>query len=154
MTDFEKARQLHKLLDKVAESQVLDSFDIEHLRATLPELPKQKTLTELRREVYDVWAGTNGNEWPDEVHGNLETWLIELYDHLKEIEDAKPTHPEFLETEADYEDAPEGTVVAWDYSLPWQKFKSVWVSAPAAGGEDAKGMSSCRRRVLRWGWGE
>ena len=27
---------------------------------------------------------------------------------------AKPTHPEFLETEADYRDAPEGTIVAWE----------------------------------------
>ena len=35
--------------------------------------------------------------------------------------DAKPAHPEFLETEADYRDAPEGTVVAYEDSSPWHK---------------------------------
>ena len=66
--------------------------------------------------------------------------------------DAKPTHPEFLETEADYESAPEGTVVALDGVNPWVKEESVWMQGTTA---DAtvyrvpclKGP----RRVLRWG---
>ena len=69
-----------------------------------------------------------------------------------DYEPAKPTHPEFLETEADYQKAPEGTVVARDGLNPWVKEESVWMQGTTA---DAtvyrvpclKGT----RRVLRWG---
>ena len=62
------------------------------------------------------------------------------------------SHPEFLETEADYESAPEGTVVARDSLNPWVKEENVWMQGTTA---DAtvyrvpclKGP----RRVLRWG---
>ena len=67
---------------------------------------------------------------------------------------AKPTHPEFLETEADYQNAPEGTIVACDDSPPWHKFDSTWLSTIACGGNNAKDMTGVIRRVLRWGDGE
>ena len=65
---------------------------------------------------------------------------------------AARAHPEFLETEADYENAPEGTVVARDGLNPWVKEESLWMQGTTA---DAtvyrvpclKGT----RRVLRWG---
>ena len=68
--------------------------------------------------------------------------------------DAKPAHPEFLETEADYQNAPEGTIVACDDSPPCHKFGSGWSSVLFYGMKDDRGMSRAIRRVLRWGWGE
>ena len=66
---------------------------------------------------------------------------------------ARPAHPEFLETEADYQNAPEGTIVACDDSLPWHKFDSAWLSTAAYEGNSAKGMTGIIREVLRWSWG-
>ena len=67
--------------------------------------------------------------------------------------DAKPAHPEFLETEADYQIAPEGTIVACDDSPPCHKFGSEWSSVLFYGMKDDRGMSRARRQILRWGWG-
>ena len=61
------------------------------------------------------------------------------------------SHPEFLEIEADYENAPEGTIVACEDSSPWHKFGPEWLSVDFCGAKDDKGMSRARRRVLRWG---
>ena len=67
---------------------------------------------------------------------------------------AARAHPEFLETEADYENAPEGTIVACEDSLPWHKFDSAWLSTITCGGNNAKDMTGVIREVLRWGDGE
>ena len=67
--------------------------------------------------------------------------------------DSKPAHPEFLETEADYAAAPEGTIVACDDTPPCHKFGSEWSSVLFYGAKDDRGMSRAIRRVLRWGWG-
>ena len=69
-----------------------------------------------------------------------------------DAEPAAPTHPEFLETEADYAAAPEGTIVACDDSPPCHKFGSEWSSVLFYGMKDDRGMSRAIRRVLRWGW--
>ena len=68
-----------------------------------------------------------------------------------DAEPAKPAHPEFLETEADYRKAPEGTIVACGDSSPWYKSGPEWLSVDFFGAKDDKGMSRARRRVLRWG---
>ena len=78
------------------------------------------------------------------------------YAHGRELtfvdaEPAKPVHPEFLETEADYAAAPEGTIVACDDSPPCHKFDSEWSSVLFCGMKDDRGMSRAIRRVLRWG---
>ena len=70
-----------------------------------------------------------------------------------DAEPAKPAHPEFLETEADYESAPEGTIVACEDSPPWHKFDSTWLSTITHGRNDAKNMTGIIREVLRWSWG-
>ena len=70
-----------------------------------------------------------------------------------DYEPAKPARPEFLETEADYQNAPEGTIVACDDSPPWHKFDSAWLSTITYGRNDAKGMTGVIREVLRWSWG-
>ena len=87
MTTNANSRRAHALLDKIANGREVGRDDVEHLRSYLPELPIQKTLEELRREVYNVWTGTNGNEWPDDIHGDLETWLDELQDQLTGLKD-------------------------------------------------------------------
>ena len=216
MTTNVNSRRAHALLNDIANGRKLGRDDVEHLRSYLPELPIQKTLEELRREVYNVWTGTNGNEWPDDIHGDLETWLDELQDQLTGLKDTpapglpdgmrmakhekygrcvvspgrnhfgqcmifvldsdreegsdwhyepstsltfldtSPTaraHPEFLETEADYQNAPEGTIVACEDSSPWYKSGPEWLSVDFCGAKDDKGMSRARRRVLRWGYG-
>ena len=68
-----------------------------------------------------------------------------------DYEPAKYDHPEFLETEADYQNAPEGTIVACDDSPPCHKFGSEWSSVIFCGTKDDRGMSRAIRRVLRWG---
>ena len=68
--------------------------------------------------------------------------------------DNEPAHPEFLETEADYRKAPEGTIVACEDSSPWHKFDSAWLSTAAYEGNSSKSMSGIIREVLRWGDGE
>ena len=62
----------------------------------------------------------------------------------------KSAHPEFLETEADYKDAPDGTTVARGSSSPWVKQGTVWENV-AFGGKFSKDLASVPRRVLRWG---
>ena len=64
---------------------------------------------------------------------------------------AAPAHPEFLETEADYAAAPEGTIAACDDSPPCHKFGSEWSSVLFYEMKDNRGMSRAIRRVLRWG---
>ena len=83
-----------------------------------------------------------GAHWHCE-HGRTLTFI--------DAEPAKPAHPEFLETEADYENAPEGTIVACNDSPPCHKFGSEWSSVLFYGMKDDRGMSRARRRVLRWG---
>ena len=68
--------------------------------------------------------------------------------------DSEPGHPEFLETEADYRKAPEGTIVACEDSSPWYKFDSVWLSSAVYESSSSKDMTDIIRRVLRWGWSE
>ena len=219
MTNTNDARRAHDVLDGRFAGRILSKENEQLLRSFLPELPKRKTLEELRREVYDVWAGTNGNEWPDDMYCDLENWLYKLHKHLRGLKDtpatvpalpeglrlaiheeygrcvvtpksdnnggceilytdsnsglgstydyaheceltfidaepAKPAHPEFLETEADYENAPEGTIVACEDSPPWHKFDSTWLSTITHGRNSAKDMTGITRRVLRWGDGE
>ena len=72
---------------------------------------------------------------------------------LIDAEPAKPARPEFLETEADYQNAPDGTIVACDDSPPWYKFESAWLSTITHGRNDAKDMAGVIREVLRWSWG-
>ena len=154
MTNANEVRRAHDVVDGLFAGRILSRENEQLLRSFLPELPKRKTLEELRREVYDVWAGTNGNEWPDDMYCDLENWLYELHVQLQGLADAEPAnpaHPEFLETEADYAEAPEGTIVACDDTPPCHKFGPEWSSVLFYGMKDDRGMSRAIRRVLRWG---
>ena len=217
MSDRNKVRLAHELLNEINAREDLTPEQVRLLRSFLPELPKQLTLEEIAHDVYDAWGAAYGNDWADDVFGELEDWLRELHEQLKGLIDARPTapalpegmclaeheeygrvvvspkpndigqykifhlddsyvsgadvsyvgadeltfidaepaepaHPEFLETEADYENAPEGTIVARDSINPWVKEESVWVQGSAA---DATVYTvpylKGPRRVLRWG---
>ena len=153
MTNDNDARRAHDVLDGLFAGRILSRENEQLLRSFLPDLPKQKTLEEIAELVNEAWGDTNVNEWND-IHGHLESWLSDLEMQLLGLADAKPAHPEFLETEADYENAPEGTIVACEDSLPWHKFDSAWLSTAAYEGNNAKNMTGIIRRVLRWGDGE
>ena len=156
MSTISKTRRAHDLLDELDARAELSQEQEKLLRSFLPELPKQKTLEELAHDVYDVWIASNGDEWGSDGDGSgisLENWLYELHKQLRGLKDA-PAHPVFLETEADYQNAPEGTIVACEDSPPWHKFDSTWLSTITHGRNDAKRMTGIIRCVLRWGWGE
>src|SRR5699024_9580216 len=70
-----------------------------------------------------------------------------------DMEPANPTRPEFLETEADYAEAPNGTIVVKVDALPWVKEDNGWTCAGASKGDYGMSLAGSRR-VLRWGWGE
>ena len=219
--DNKQARYLHRMLDRLAEGKNLSPEEIALLRKELPELPKQKTLEEIAWDIHFAWCETSGNDWKEELFGDLETWLSEQHSQLRahlegvksqahpalpagmriadhedygrvvaapiadsdgermifcldktsltgagrcwahedsltfiDAEPAAPAHPEFLETEADYQKAPEGTIVAYEDSSPWHKFDSAWLSTAVYEGNNAKNMTGVIREVLRWGDGE
>lgn len=65
----------------------------------------------------------------------------------------QPDHPATLSTLEDYENAPEGTVVAATAGLPFVKDEyGDWSPDVAHYANDT--MSRMERNVLRWGWGE
>ena len=216
--DNKQARYLHRMLDRLAEGKNLSPEEIALLRKELPELPKQKTLEEIAWDIHFAWSETVGNDWKEELFGDLEPWLAEQHTQLRahlegvksqahpalpagmriaehkefgrvvvtdwidsdnehfcvyysdvlergsyvflpessltfiDTESAKPEHPEFLKTEADYQKAPEGTIVACEDTPPCHKFGSEWSSVLFYGMKDDRGMSRACRRVLRWGW--
>lgn len=215
--DNKQARYLHRMLDRLAEGKNLSPEEIALLRKELPELPIQKTLEEISWDVHFAWCETSGNDWKEELFGDLETWLSEQHNQLRahlegvksqahpalpagmriaehesygrvvvspgvgidscheifyldpgmssgtdigEVEpdsltfvDNEPAHPEFLETEADYQKAPEGTIVALDDTeTVWLKRFGTWKSTDGDHGVTCVGLSASRLRVLRWGW--
>ena len=210
MSDENKVRLAHDVLDGLFEGRILSRENEQLLRSFLPELPKQKTLEEIHKYVDDAWLEADdpeSKEWLHELHAQLKGLEVaatiapalpagmRLADHEQygrvvtspkpnrdgiydllvprpkfekgadweyaheceltfiDAEPAKPAHPEFLETEADYQNAPEGTIVACDDSPPWHKFDSAWLSTITYGRNDAKDMTGVIREVLRWSWG-
>ena len=153
MTNANDARKAHKILDDLLKGKMVLEEEREFLRSALPELPKQKTLEEIAELVNEAWGDTNVNEWDDDALGHLESWLSDLEMQLRGLANTKPAHPEFLETEEDYANAPEGTVVACDNSPAWHKFGSEWVSIITYANQCENFMAGTHRFVLRWGWG-
>ena len=220
--DNKQMRYLHRMLDRLAEGKTLGPQDVETLRKNLPELPIQKTLEEIAWDIHLAWCETSGNDWKEELFGNLETWLSEqhaqLRAHLEGVKSqAHPalpagmriadheeygrvvvapiadsdgdrmifcldksslagagrrwahedsltfadggtfrlSPPEFLETEADYADVPEGTILTTDgLDTAWVKKFDGWASTGVSYERTSKELGYARRRVLRWGWGE
>ena len=155
MANTNDARRAHDVLDGLSAGRILSRENEQLLRSFLPELPAQMSLEALRQDVHDVWAGVHGNEWPDDMYCDLETWLAELHAQLKGVGVTAPAHPEFLETEADYTDVPEGTILTMDVlDTAWVKKFDGWVSTETSRERSSKELGYTRRRVLRWGWGK
>src|SRR5699024_11301210 len=153
MSDENKVRLAHELLDEVNAREDLTPEQVGVLRSFLPERPERKTLEDVYREVCNVWYRTDGDVWKADAFGELEDWLRELYEQLKGLIDSKPvnpTRPEFLETVEDYENAPQRTIVAIGDAAPWMKLGAAWVSATWSG-RSSELMDDAPRRVLRWG---
>src|SRR5699024_5313531 len=93
MSDENKVRLAHELLDEVNARQDLTPRQVRVLCSFLPELPKQKTLEDVYREVCNVWYRTDGDVWKADAFGELEDWLRELHEQLKGLIDAQPTAP-------------------------------------------------------------
>lgn len=81
--DNKQARYLHRMLDRLAEGKNLSPEEIALLRKELPELPIQKTLEEIAWDVHFAWCETSGNDWKEELFGDLETWLSEQHNQLR-----------------------------------------------------------------------
>ena len=161
MTNANEVRRAHDVVDVLFAGRILSRENEQLLRSFLPELPKQKTLEEIAAHVYDAWIRSSGYEWAGNIDNPevpIEEWLAEIHTQLKGLKDdaepAKPAHPEFLETEADYTNAPEGTVVASSGRFPWVKgAASGWACSSSTNSDFAMSKIG-RRNVLRWGWGE
>src|SRR5699024_10667914 len=149
-------REAHKLLDSLFDNSELSHAQIDLIRGLVPELPKQKTLEDVYREVCNAWYRTDGDVWKADAFGELEDWLRELHEQLKGLidsEPANPTRPEFLEAVEDYENAPQRTIIAIGDAAPWMKLGAAWVSATWSG-RSSELMDDAPRRVLRWGDGK
>ena len=66
--------------------------------------------------------------------------------------DSEPAHPEFLQTGAEYQEAPWGTIVAMEDSLiVWVKKDDSWSSTDGERRTDSQFLWGVPRKVLRWG---
>src|SRR5699024_774255 len=86
-------REAHKLLDSLFDNSELSHAQIDLIRGLVPELPKQKTLEDVYREVCNAWYRTDGDVWKAGAFGELEDWLRELHEQLKGLIDAQSTAP-------------------------------------------------------------
>ena len=69
-------------------------------------------------------------------------------------EPAKPSHPEFLQTGAEYQEAPWGTIVAQEGTpVAWVKKNNGWSSTDGGSRTDSQFLWGVPRKVLRWGEG-
>ena len=93
MSNENKARLAHELLDEINAREDLTPRQVGVLRSFLPERPKINTLEDVYREVCNAWYRTDGNVWKAETFGELEDWLRELHEQLKGLIDAQPTAP-------------------------------------------------------------
>lgn len=157
MTNDNNVRRAHELLDELDALGELSQEQEKLLRSFLPDRPKDATLEDLLTCVHAAWLRANPSDWGFDTPAEHHDWLFDLRNDLVRIlqeQDTpatEPAHPEFLETEADYAAAPEGTIVACNDSPPWHKFGSEWSSVLFYGMKDDRGMSRAIRRVLRWG---
>ena len=132
---------------------------VKETSANVPELPVGMRLAdhkEFGRVVVTDWIDSDNEHfcvyYSDVLERGSYVFLPESSLTFIDTESAKPEHPEFLKTEADYQKAPEGTIVACEDTPPCHKFGSEWSSVLFYGMKDDRGMSRACRRVLRWGW--
>ena len=127
--------------------------------AAVPALPAGMRLADHEqygRVVVSPKSDANGVCEILYADNNAEIGATYDYAHQCELtfidyEPANPAHPEFLETEADYQKAPEGTIITGSHHLDVFTKGCVWFEAGSSSPRSSIGMSGTRRRVLRWG---
>ena len=85
MSDENKVRLAHDVLDGLSAGRILPRENEQLLRSFLPELPKQKTLEEIYEYVDDAWLEADDPESKE--------WLHELHEQLKGLKDTPATVP-------------------------------------------------------------
>lgn len=76
------ARRAHRIMDTLCNGNMVLDKELEFLRSFLPERPKQKTLEEIAWDMHFAWSETFGNDWKEELFGDLESWLTDLHTQL------------------------------------------------------------------------
>ena len=106
------------------------------------------------RDVVMMWFNTYDMEISteeEELKPHLLTPNGKRYE-LREIRE--PEHPKTLTTVEDYENAPEGTIVASNSHSPHVKHAlGIWPDALEETYSEEE-LAGTPRKVLRWGWGE
>lgn len=118
-----------------------------------------------KAETGSTWIVNFEGEERVAVRGETRWYLCETDDSLSEVSEvvelvselvpkSTPDHPTVLTTEEDYQDAPEGTIVADNSCFPRVKDRlGFWVGCGAGRAENSTEAALHARRVLRWGWG-
>lgn len=77
---------------------------------------------------------------------------LDLTPRRESVPESTSEHPTTLTTEEDYENAPQGTIVAGDHAVPWFKhYLGFWLACGVDDVETSAEMPLAARRVLRWG---
>ena len=94
------------------------------------------------------------HEWSAECDLTpLQGTRLDLTPRREPDPDPTPDHPEALTIEADYRNAPTGTVVATEGAEVWTKdLDGLWETFCIASGYNNYLMADEARQVLRWGW--
>lgn len=115
-------------------------------------------------EVGSAWIVKAEDEERVAVRGKTTWYLCETDDSFSSehqavevvselVPKSTPDHPEFLVIEADYRNAPEGTVVAAEDKEAWTKGEDgSWEAWGSISGYNNYMMAGEARKVLRWGW--
>ena len=175
MTDNETARLARQLAEHVKAVDYTSPEIVataEHILATTTPLTMADV--DWDDEKHDLAGATDGDG--DAVvmcgeNADDEINVIVLWDHhtysapkseltpngkryeLREVTD-KPAHPATLVTEADYENAPEGTVVDIDETVAVRS-ADWWYLAGFRGDHSSEYMAHLGEGdVIRWGWGK
>lgn len=141
MADVEWNDEKHYLAGAVFEAE----------GSTCPVVMIGETLDSLG--IYSVDLDENTGFWPSQEDLTPNGKRYEL----REIgAPEQPAHPETLVTQADYENAPVGTIVEEPGGWAWRKgYDGEWYSRSQGGTwRTIREMADTERQVLRWGWGK
>lgn len=128
----------------------------------VPALPAGMRLAdheEFGRVVATGWIDSDGEHfcvyYSDVLERGSYVFLPEDSLTFIDTEPAKPAqsaHPEFLQTGAEYQEAPWGTIVAMeDSGTAWIKKNNGWLNTNGDGRADSQTLWGVPRKVLRWG---
>lgn len=132
---------------------------VKETSANVPELPVGMRLAKHENRglvVATGWIDSDNEHFcvyrSDELGHGTYAFLPESSLTFIDAEPAAPAHPEFLQTGAEYQEAPWGTIVAMEDSLiVWVKKDDSWSSTDGERRTDSQFLWGVPRKVLRWG---